>query len=152
MSETDVMQSAAPLVLEQAVNASVERVFAAWTQPEQIAQWYGPETMRVGEHAFDVRVGGAYRVAFEGENGTFVLSGAYTDVSPPNRIGFTWAWVDDNGDRGPESNVMVEIEAVSEGALVRITHTALPDAEARNEHAKGWGSMLKSLAGFIAWE
>lgn len=40
------------LLLEREFNAPIERVFAAWTQAEVLAQWFGPE----GEHQVVMKV------------------------------------------------------------------------------------------------
>ena len=55
------------LTLKRRLNASPEKVYAAWTDPQKIARWFGPASVRAGtERAeIDARVGGRYRVSFD---------------------------------------------------------------------------------------
>ena len=72
------------LTLNRTFAASRERVFAAWTEPEQIKQWFGPDACEVVEAHVDPRVGGEYRFRFaRPEMGEFSLRGEYREVIPP---------------------------------------------------------------------
>lgn len=45
------------LVIDRVLDASTERVFAAWTETAQLARWYGPEGMKAEILSNDVRSG-----------------------------------------------------------------------------------------------
>jgi uncharacterized protein YndB with AHSA1/START domain len=49
------------LEITRFINAPPARVYVAWTDPEQLRQWFGPEKVRTRNIAADVRVGGKYR-------------------------------------------------------------------------------------------
>jgi uncharacterized protein YndB with AHSA1/START domain len=65
--------------LERVFDAPRDRVFAVWTDPELIPQWWGDGTV---VEEMDVRDGGSYR--FRTEHG--VLAGEFHEVVPPERI------------------------------------------------------------------
>lgn len=79
--------------IERVFDAPRERVWAAFTDPALIPQWWGPTTV-VDE--MDVRVGGNWRFVARNENGSETASfkGTYREVTPPERIvqTFETAW------------------------------------------------------------
>ena len=54
------------LTLKRRINAPPEKVYAAWTDPEKIARWFGPAKVEAGsvQADIDLRVGGRYRISF----------------------------------------------------------------------------------------
>jgi uncharacterized protein YndB with AHSA1/START domain len=65
--------------VERVFDAPRERVFAAFTDPELIPQWWGGGTV---VDQMDVRPGGAWRFVA----GEMVFRGEYREVTPPERI------------------------------------------------------------------
>jgi uncharacterized protein YndB with AHSA1/START domain len=58
------------IVLTRVIAAPRERVFAAWTDPAQITQWFGPDGFVVETLECDLRVGGRWRFVYTGPDGT----------------------------------------------------------------------------------
>ena len=58
------------IVLSRVIAAPRERVFQAWTDPKQIAQWFGPEGFTLESLECDIRPGGRWRFIFTGPDGT----------------------------------------------------------------------------------
>ena len=50
------------LTIKRRFKASPAQVYAAWTQPEQLAKWMGPIGTTAAEAEADVRVGGRYHI------------------------------------------------------------------------------------------
>ena len=50
------------LRLSRIINASRERVFQAWTTPEELKLWSAPEGIDLADCSVDLKVGGAYRL------------------------------------------------------------------------------------------
>jgi uncharacterized protein YndB with AHSA1/START domain len=125
-------------------------VFRAWTEPEQLARWFGCAGSTVPTHELDPRPGGAYRITVrtrDGEQST--VSGTYSVVEPPHRLAFTWAgegapW------RGHDSMVEVRLSRHPEGTELVLTHRRLPTAEIRDAHARGWVTCLDKLTRHLA--
>ena len=64
------------LTISQEFNASVETFFNAWTTPEVISQWFAPGNMTVPEASVDFKVGGAYRLVMQNQEGEqFIVGG-----------------------------------------------------------------------------
>jgi len=58
------------IVLSRVIAAPRERVFQAWTDPRQIAQWFGPDGFKVESLECDIRTGGRWRFVYTGPDGT----------------------------------------------------------------------------------
>src|SRR5258708_10992484 len=87
------------LVLTRVFDAPRELVFKVWTDPKHVAQWWGPQgfTNRVCE--LDVRPGGAIRIHMRGPDGTvYRMTGVYQEIVEPERLVFTSAALDNEGN------------------------------------------------------
>jgi uncharacterized protein YndB with AHSA1/START domain len=49
------------LEIKRVIKAPRQRVYAAWTDPAQMKQWFGPEKVQTRELIADARVGGEFR-------------------------------------------------------------------------------------------
>src|ERR1700730_1356455 len=84
------------LVMRRTLKASRARVFAAWTQPEILREWFAPPPgWTVPEVDLDLRSGGAYRFTFQSPEGDLSeVSGIFREVQPPERLSYTWRFPD----------------------------------------------------------
>jgi uncharacterized protein YndB with AHSA1/START domain len=87
--------------------------------------------------------GGLYRVDIQDGR---VARGEYLEVSPPERVVFTWGWEGGASPVGPGSTT-VSVTLVPDGAdtIVRLVHGDLPDQAAADGHAAGWEHYLTRL-------
>ena len=133
------------LTVTRFIKASRERVFTAWTTPEQIMRWFGPGNCYPLDVAVDPRKGGSYRIHMKtdtcSESGEVCVVGTYREVTPPSRLVFTWAWENTPG----ETLVTVDLKEVQGGTNVTITHEGFADTEACNAHEHGWNGSLDKL-------
>ena len=84
------------LEIKRLIKAPRDRVNAAWTDPAQLKQWFGPESVQTSDLIADARVGGEFRWELtnaEGEEMT--CRGEYRELQPGRKIVFTWQWEDD---------------------------------------------------------
>lgn len=135
------------LDLTRTFAAPREAVYAAWTDPEHLKQWWGPEGMEAPIADLDVRTGGKYRTCMRSADGSkeVWVGGEYKDVAPPERLIFTWAWEHDTSDRR-ETLVTVEFRDLGDATEVALTHQRFATAEDRDNHNQGWTSSLDCLA------
>jgi uncharacterized protein YndB with AHSA1/START domain len=137
------------LTLERRLKANPDRVFAAWIEPAQLAQWFGPEGMTIPSQAIDARVGGGWTVTMRDPQGNDrTVSGVYRDIDRPKRLAFTWAWHHD-GKRGHETDVVVEFKRDGDGTLIRLTQQTFETAHDRDMHNMGWSSSFNDLARLV---
>jgi len=133
------------LTLERRINAPPEKIYAAWTEPENLIRWFGPvmvkqETVRAD---IDARVGGRFRVSFDDDRGEHhEVVGIYRDMVPHSRLVFSWAW---HSTPERESQVTVLLKPDRAGTLLTLHHEQLFDAAARDAHEHGWIGTLDKL-------
>lgn len=78
------------LTLTRLIDAPREKLFAAWTQPELLKQWFCPKPWFVSDAQLDVRPGGSNVIVMNGPNGEiFPNKGIYLDVEEGSRVVFT---------------------------------------------------------------
>lgn len=137
----------AVLTLKRQYPVPVERVFEYISRSDRLLEWWGPEGVTLPEHqlAFD-RVGPWFSVMRLPDGRDLKVSGHVTHVDPPNSVGFTWAWHDENDSRGVESHVTIRlVPAMGGGTALTLTHADLPEGEPAESHERGWTSTLSKL-------
>jgi uncharacterized protein YndB with AHSA1/START domain len=138
------------LTLKRRLHAPPEKVYAAWTDPEKIARWFGPSQVQAGSvHAvIDARIGGRFRISFtNGDGEHHEVGGVYREVVPNEKLVFSWAW---HSTPERESLVTVSLKADGGGTLLTLHHEALFDQAARDDHARGWNGALDKLEKYFA--
>jgi uncharacterized protein YndB with AHSA1/START domain len=126
-------------IVERILPASVEDVYAAWTDPVLMNTWLAPTGQAQVEA--DVRVGGRFRVVMVGEGMRIEHSGEYLAVDPPHRLVFTWR----SPYTGNEPSIVtVVLTGHGNRTHLALSHDRLP-REARSSHQGGWSLMLDQL-------
>jgi uncharacterized protein YndB with AHSA1/START domain len=138
------------LIFRRRLKASPQKVYAAWTDPEKIVQWFGradarAETVRA---EIDLRVGGRYRISFSVPAGEYYeVGGVYREVIPNERLVFSWAW---HSTPERESLLTVTLQLDGDGTLLTLHHAQLFDEAARAGHERGWLAALDRLRESLA--
>jgi uncharacterized protein YndB with AHSA1/START domain len=85
---SDVSAKAQPdLCIVRLLDAPRELVFAAFTDPIHLAQWWGPNGFTTPLCELDARVGGAIRIHMRGPDGSICpLNGTYDEIVAPERL------------------------------------------------------------------
>jgi uncharacterized protein YndB with AHSA1/START domain len=141
-----------PLRLERTFNASAERVFEAWTSAEVLRRWWpAGSDWETPVAEVDVRVGGSLRLVMRSPQGEeFGGRGEYVEITPPERLVFTWTWDGHEGHKGTQL-VEVEFRPREDGTTtVVLTNRGLEDEESRRTHRQGWEASLNNLERVLA--
>ncbi len=125
------------------------RIFACWTQPDLITQWWPPVAI-VQPHIagiYDSYIGGSYQFDWPGMGWT--LRGTYLQWEPTKALVFTWAW--DHQPAMPTRTVVLEVAPHFDlGTTLRLTQgpysNSSEDQADRQSHIDGWSHFLPKLA------
>ena len=136
------------VTLHRIIDAPVETVWAAWTDPELLQRWLAPGDATVTRVVAEVRVAGTFLVEMRGPDGkTWATRGSYREVVPNRRLAHTWRW--EGSD--VESLVTVEFEPGLAGTTsLTLTHSRFTQAPVRDEHRRGWTACLAKLEALCA--
>jgi uncharacterized protein YndB with AHSA1/START domain len=134
------------LEITRVFDAPCELVFAAWTQPDHLASWFGPQGFTCSAVTVDARPGGRWRACIRSPEGEdHWMHGVYREVSAPERLAFTFAWE----AQEQETLVTIGFADLDGKTEMTFTQTGFPTAAERDGHHEGWTSAFDDLTGFI---
>lgn len=151
------------LVLTRVFDAPRELVFRAWTEPEHLAEWWGPKGFTNPVCEADPRPGGEWRICMRAPDGTdYWCGGVYREVAPPERYVATDCFLDEDGavvdpiehygmpEGTPAEMLMtVTFEEVEEGTKVTV-HQTMPTGTAHEAGAyEGWSQSFDKLEAYL---
>jgi len=140
------------LVIERIFDAPRELVWKAWTEPEHLAQWWGPRGFTLPSCKVELRPGGAYRFHMRGPDGDDHWSqGVFREVVAPERIVMAGSWADADGNpTRPASVTTVTLEDHDGKTRLTLRQVIFESVTARDAHRGGWSSSLERLAEYLA--
>ncbi len=147
----DVKPADRTMVLERNIAAPVAAVWAAWSDPEALPQWWGPDGFSCRTDRIDLRTGGEWVFDMIGPDGTiFPNHHKYARFDRETGIDYTLHW----GENGPKhADASARFEPQGDGTRVTLTMVFVTPEE--YENAKGFGAVelglqtLGKLARFI---
>jgi uncharacterized protein YndB with AHSA1/START domain len=148
---TPVVAADQQILITRIFDAPRERVFEAWTDPDQLAAWYGPEhfeTPRDQIH-IDLRVGGRYEftMAQRDGGGEFAISYEIVELVEPELIVLRSEPMPEVGMHEP---TITRVEFIDHGAKTRMTLSDGPYPAGRDHVEAGWTAAFDKLAALVA--
>ncbi len=133
------------LKVSRVIKAPRARVFDAWTKPELIMKWLGPNPCQITSARTDLRVGGEYVFNVRNPEGEKVVQGEYREITPPSRLVFTWFGTCPGAKQTEPTLVTVVLSDKNGGTEVSITHEGFASAESCDGHNQGWTGSLDRM-------
>jgi uncharacterized protein YndB with AHSA1/START domain len=138
------------LVVTRVIDAPRALVFRAWTEPAQVARWWGPQGFVTTHCDMDIRPGGAFRCCMRSPAGTdHWKRGVYREIVAPERIVFTFAWEDADGNPGHELLTTVTFTDLGRQTRLTLRQGVFETVERRDDHRGGWTSCLERFAEYL---
>lgn len=133
------------LKITRVYDAPVKAVWEAWTDPKQVAQWWGPRGFTITTHSKDLRVGGTWVYTMHGPDGTdWPNKTLYHEVEKYSRLVYDHGG---NDDRPPLFRVTVNFSETRGKTKMEMTMT-VPTPEALEETRK----IIKNANGNSTWD
>lgn len=133
-----------PLSLELSHTFSAKRecIFRAWTQPELLEQWFGPEGYSTTVLQMDFQVGGNYRFSMQSEdnsNEIIYLNGIFREIVAPEKIVYSWKW---ETPQSHETLVTIHFYETNGFTEVLLKHENFDRQSEVERHNQGWNSSM----------
>jgi uncharacterized protein YndB with AHSA1/START domain len=146
------------LVLERVIDVPPEKVFAAWTRPELMKQWFTPKPWQTTDVEVDLRPGGIFRTVMRGPEGEENAgTGCILEVVENRKLVWTGAMGPGYRPQSPEEiakapflfTAMVTMEPEGAGTRYRAVAIHADEAGAKAHEQMGftvgWGMALDQL-------
>jgi uncharacterized protein YndB with AHSA1/START domain len=151
------------LVVTRLFDAPRELVFRAWTEPEHLMHWWGPKGFTTPFCRIDFRPGGVFHYCMRSPEGEDYWGiGVYREIVAPERIVYTDAFADEEGNpvppehygmssSHPQETLVTVTFAEHEGRTkVTVAQSILESVVEREGTKQGWLEMLDRLAEELA--
>lgn len=143
------------VTLSRVIAAPRARVFKAWIDPKQMAQWWGPQGFTNPVCEIDARPGGQILIHMRGPDGVvYPMTGTFHEVVEPSRLVFTAFAEDHDGNRLLESHTIVTFEEQDGKTTVTVQAKAVGLAPQAPQMLAGmdagWTQSLERLAALAA--
>jgi len=154
-NSVDLDSDPCSLIGTRVFDAPRELVFAAFTDPKHLAQWWGPDGFTTTTHSFDFRPGGAWRFVMHGPDGRdYQNRVTYDEIVPPERLVYHHGGGEDV--EPVEFTQTLTFEDIGGGKTRLVWRGRFPSAEARARVIKDYGAdeglaqTMARLAGYVA--
>lgn len=148
---SDTTNNTQTLTMSRGFDVSAQRLFDAWTIPEQTCRWMGPRTVDCRIDLWDFREGGNYEIVMISDEGNeFPAHGTFETIDPPRRLAMSWAWRHEDMMQGIETLLELQFKSLDTNkSELHLTHSRLPDVEQTERHQGGWVGALDCLADYL---
>jgi uncharacterized protein YndB with AHSA1/START domain len=137
---------------ERVLPAAPSVVFAAFSDPDKLAKWWGPAGFTVPSLDFKPHAGDSYRIEMQPPEGEpFYLIGEFREVDPPTRLVFTFVWEEPDPD-DVETVVELSFRELGESTAVAFTQGPFKTEARRELHRNGWKDSFDKLEQFVRAE
>lgn len=147
------------VILRYQYKAVINRVFEAWSNPQVLAQWFGPHSHNSKIEKYEFKVGGQYQIRMvptgkdsdctgEAEEDS-VCAGSFVEIDVPSRVVMTFDWIEGGANMG-DTLLTAEFAEVDGGTEITLTHERIPSEELRQAHTGGWQGTLECLEEYLS--
>jgi uncharacterized protein YndB with AHSA1/START domain len=140
------------LEMRRTLPAAPSLTFDAFTDPNQLRRWWGPEGFTILSVELDARIGEGYRIDMQPPEGdAFYLTGEFCEVDRPTRLAYTFRWEDPDPD-DVETLVGLSFQDLGESTEVIFTQGVFKTEARRALHRDGWTDTFNKLEELLSSE
>lgn len=146
------------LVVVHNFNAPRELVWEAWTNPEKVKQWWGPNDFTCPHAEINLRKGGTYLNCMRSSDGKeYWSTGTYKEINAPQKLVCTDSFSDPEGNVVPASyygfeeafplvmRIELLLDEINTKTRMTLIHSGIPKGEMRKQAKIGWRESFDKL-------
>lgn len=142
------------ITVSRVIEASPKRVYEAFLDPDELAQWLPPTGFSAEVHHLEPEEGGTYRATFTGETEELAeygstFGGTYLELVSGERIVYTDEFETEDPEMASEMTVTVTFEEVPDGTEITVRQEGIPEAIPPSDASDGWNDSLGNLAKLV---
>ena len=136
--------------LRRRLSAPPSSVWEAFTDPDRLGRWWGPQGFSIPSLRFKPRVGERYRIEMQPPEGdAFHLAGKFRAVDPPRRLAFTFRWEEPDPD-DVENVAELDLRDAGESTELALVQGPFRTEARRALHHDGWSDSLDKLEALLS--
>jgi uncharacterized protein YndB with AHSA1/START domain len=139
------------LEMRRTLKAPIDKVFRAWTEPEQMKMWLGCcDTTASMNMSQDFQVGGEYSFEIQRKDGGIVMiTGTFIEIIPNQKLVYSW---NNTSLEFPAKDTLVSVQFIDQGDTTEIvlTHSKFDRPVSVQGHSMGWGTAFDKLEAIFA--
>jgi len=133
--------------IQKTFNAAKEVLYKAWTEENQLKQWWQPMDKQLASVENDIREGGKVVYTFDND---LKVHGEYKEVQQGERLVYSWIWdlPEDSHHKG-EYLLTVEFGGDENSSILHVTQDNFKSEHSVKPHHEGWERSLEDLKNFV---
>lgn len=137
------------LTVSKEFNCSKDALYDAWTQPEQLKQWWKPMGNTLTDVVNDIRHGGEVKYMFK--DNLLTIDGKYEKVKDHSLLEYTWNWhLKAERTESAPYKLSVRFDGDNNSSSISVTQTGFQREENVQPHKQGWVQGLQQLQGYLS--
>lgn len=128
---------------------SPQKLYQAWTGPEQLKQWWKPMGNKLVEVINDLKEGGT--VSYTCNDDSLTISGKYEEVRENEKLVYSWNWqFKEDVVKNAAYKLTVQFEGKESGSAIYIIQERVLNEVTTSANEEGWDKGLSDLEAFLA--
>lgn len=141
---------ASPVIVKGTFAVSAETAFEAWTDPNEIHEWFGPSPNSMKRAVIDLKIGGAWQFIFEeSEEKAVFLEGEYLEIIENEKLVFSWrhAVIKDGDEKvvTESSRVTIRFDEKDGKTTITLNHENITSKDGLLGVGKGWQGTFQNF-------
>lgn len=139
----------ANLNVSKQLNCSKQTLYIAWTQPEQLKEWWKPLGYTLTDVVNDIKQGGEVKYTFE--DNKLTINGRYERIEDQHLLEYAWNWhLKGELKEDAPYKLSVQFDGDDNNATVSVTQTGFENEESIQPHKQGWEEGLQQLEEYLS--
>ena len=133
--------------IRKKIQAPLEKLYNAWTQPDELKQWWKPMNKQLKDVTNDLQEGGIIKYTFDD---SLEIDGTYSQVKDKQRLVYSWNWhlpKDDVKDSAYQ--LTVEFSGDDKASEIHVLQENFESEEGTLPHKEGWEKGLNDLETYL---
>jgi uncharacterized protein YndB with AHSA1/START domain len=127
---------------------SRDTLYKAWTNPEELHQWWKPLGKQLSEVKNEIREGGTVQYIFE--DGHLQINGIYKEVKEKEKLVYTWNWdLPEEAIHRGEYLLTIVFKDNVQSSQLDIRQENFREAHSIQPHRQGWEEALEDLENYL---